>query len=382
VRLLAKRLFLVMLAASLTPAPAAAHDASAYGGVFRSRAMGTSWLNADVGLFLNAALVVAVDPHNSNHLMMGADSGLFSSVNAGRSWTQEASTLISGAVFAIAFSPDGATALCTAPGGVFRYANGSWLRSDAPAAASPGRGIAFGALPGRVYLLGRDRLFTSTDGGARFAAALSDGTLAVLQQPSEAIFALAHGGLIVSVDGGQHWRPQPNPSPSDPVDTVIADPAVAGRIWAAAADRLHFSGDLGKTWTLVGNPLPESRTMVRGIAADAAATTLIVTTHRGTYRSTDAGGHWTLQEGNLPVHLEAGPLARDPADLSTLYVVYSLIPYPEVWRSALDGSILLARVDPMSLIGGLAFLLLLLISGILLVVWLTRMGRGIPRTAR
>jgi hypothetical protein len=45
-----------------------AHDASAYGGLFRSRNFGGTWLNADVGLFLNAALTVAVDPRDPNHL--------------------------------------------------------------------------------------------------------------------------------------------------------------------------------------------------------------------------------------------------------------------------------------------------------------------------
>jgi len=43
---------------------ASAHDASSYGGVFRSRDLGAAWLNADVGLFLNAALVIAVDPRD------------------------------------------------------------------------------------------------------------------------------------------------------------------------------------------------------------------------------------------------------------------------------------------------------------------------------
>jgi len=89
-----------------------------------------------------------------------------------------------------------------------------------------------------------------------------------------------------------------------------------------------------------------------------------------------------LEEGNLPVHLEAGPLARDPAAPATLYAVYSLIPYPEVWRNAVEGSNLLARADPMSLIGGAAFLLLLLLAGIALVAWLLRWRRAIPEAAR
>jgi photosystem II stability/assembly factor-like uncharacterized protein len=383
---IAASVLLLLLVPSLVPTQAVAHDASSYGGVFRSRSMGGSWLNADVGLFLSAALVVAVDPRDPNHLLMGSDSGLLASVNGGRSWTQEAPTLIRGAAFAVAFSPDGGIALCAAPDGIYRNADRTWRRSDAPMGATPGRGIVFGEAPGRVYLLGRDRLFSSNDNGTHFARVPSDAdgleTLAILRGPSETLFAVAHGSLLVSTDGGQGWRERRVTGTAATVDTVIADPAVAGRVWVAAANQLHVSSDGGVSWQAIGNLLPESRTVVRGIAADPAATTLVVTTHRGTYRSTDAGASWALEEGNLPVHLEAGPLARDPADPRILYVVYSLIPYPEVWRSALDGSNLLARVDPMSLVGGLALLLLLLLSGMLLVALLVRRRRDIPGAAQ
>lgn len=382
-------LLLLVLVFPAGPIPAAAHDASAYGGMFRSRSMGGSWINADVGLFLSAALAVAVDPRDPNHLLMGSDSGLLASANGGRSWTQEARTLISGAVFAVAFSPDGATVLCVAPGGVYRNVDGIWRRSDAPTGATPGRGIVFGDPPGRVYLLGRDRLFRSDDGGTRFARVMADEeddggfqSLAIVRRPSETLYAVERGRLVVSADGGQHWRQRPAPGTGEPIDAVIPDAGVAGRVWVAAADRLYLSSDGSMNWHAIGNVLPEPHVEVRGIAADPTATTLVVSTHLGTYRSTDAGAHWRLQEGNLPVHLEAGPLTRDPTDPSVLYVVYSLIPYPEVWRSAVDGSNLLARADPTSLIGGLAFLLLLVLLGVLLVVWLTRLRRDIPGAAR
>jgi len=69
----------------LLPGTASSHDASSYGGVFRSRDLGAAWLNADVGLFLNAALVIAVDPRDSSHLLVGTDLGILSSRNGGRS---------------------------------------------------------------------------------------------------------------------------------------------------------------------------------------------------------------------------------------------------------------------------------------------------------
>ena len=383
-------LVFLLLVPLLAPAQAWAHDASAYGGLFRSRSMGGAWLNADVGLYLNAALTVAVDPGDANHLLMGTDSGLWASVNGGRSWAQEAPTLITGAVFAVAFSPDGRTVLCVAPGGVYRNVGGHWGRSDAPTEATPGRGIVFDGAPGRIYLLGRDRLFSSDDGGAHFASvAAGDAddaagfeTLALLRGPSETLFAVAHGRLLVSTNGGRRWQQRPVGDTAEPIDTVMPDPIVAGRLWVAAANRLHVSSDRGVSWQAVGSVLPEAHTVVRGIAADPTAETLVVTTHRGTFRSTDAGVHWALEEGNLPVHLEAGPLARDPANPSVLYIVYSLIPYPEVWRSALEGSNLLARADPMGLLGGAAFLLLLSLCGIFLIVWLSRLRRDIPGAAR
>jgi hypothetical protein len=87
-----------------------------------------------------------------------------------------------------------------------------------------------------------------------------------------------------------------------------------------------------------------------------------------------------LKEGNLPVHIEAGPIVRAPGDPGKLYAVFSLVPYPEVWRTALEGSNLLARTDPVGLAGGLAFLLLLFIAGSLLVRWLNRRRAAPVRT--
>src|SRR6516164_11470604 len=107
---------------------ASAHDASSYGGVFRSRDLGATWLNADVGLFLNAALVIAVDPRDSSHLLVGTDLGILSSQNGGRSWAPEARDVIIGAVFALAFSPDGELTVCAAASGVFRRDQRGWLR--------------------------------------------------------------------------------------------------------------------------------------------------------------------------------------------------------------------------------------------------------------
>jgi photosystem II stability/assembly factor-like uncharacterized protein len=365
----------------LVGSTALAHDPSAYGGLFRSRDFGATWLNADVGLFLGGAVSVAVNPRDSNHLLLGTDGNLLVSRAAGRDWKVDSSATLFGAVTALAFLPDGQSALCSTPGGIFRLDAGRWTPTDAPNGAFPARAISAGAAPDRFYLLGRRDLFRSDDGGRRWhrvehtlaeQSELSE--LAVILQPAEILLAIIDGKLMASRSGGRDWTPQRSGLSDEKVEALSADPAVPGRLWIAQASRLYVSDDSGERWRTVGQPLPEPDTSVRAIAGDAQGRTLVITTHRGMYRSADAGKNWNLLEANLPVHLEAKPLVRDPGHAQTLYAGYSLLPYGEIWRIAVEGGNLLARVDTVSLAGGLAFLLLLALGGFFAARALSRRG--------
>jgi hypothetical protein len=189
---------------------------------------------------------------------------------------------------------------------------------------------------------------------------------------------------MTSADEGRHWQPHPIRQPDSggelTVDTAVQDARVPGRVWAGAHDRIWVSENFGADWRMLAGKLPEPDTNIRGIAADATASTLVVTTHRGMYRSGDGGQHWGFMESRLPVHLESGPLVRDPTDAGTLYAVYSLMPYPEVWRTAVQGSALLSRLDWVGVAGGVALVLLILILGGLLVAWLVRLRSAAPPT--
>jgi photosystem II stability/assembly factor-like uncharacterized protein len=353
---------------SLWAGGASAHDASGYGGVFRSRDLGAAWLNADVGLFLNAALVIAVDPRDSSHLLVGTDLGILSSHNGGRSWVPEARDLIIGAVFALAFSPDGELAVCAAASGVFRRDRQGWLRAEAPESAIPARALVAGPASDRFYLLGRSRLFSSGDGGRTYAVVpgfpqTSEMTALAAAGSADTLAAVIDGRAMISRDGGRTWSDAGFGGADAPVDTITTDATRPQRIWAAAGGRIVVSDDLGSGWRSAGRPLPEPKARVRGIAASADATTLVVSSDRGIYRSEDGGETWAPKEDNLPIHIEAGPLARDPKDAGVIYAVFSLMPYAEVWRMAIDGGHLLARIEPISLAGALSFCVLVLIAG-------------------
>jgi photosystem II stability/assembly factor-like uncharacterized protein len=354
---------------------ASAHDASSYGGAFRSRDLGASWLNADVGLFLNAALIVAVDPRDSLHLLAGTDLGLLSSRNGGRSWEPQARDVIVGAAFGLAFSPGGEEAVCAAPSGVFRRDDAGWQPALAPGAALPARAL-IAAPDGRFYLIGRSGLFVSQDGGRSFAAVAGVpgemSSVVAIGESGDHLAAVIDGEAMISHDAGRSWGGSGLGTAGAPVDLVTGDAARPQRVWAAAGDRIALSDDGGAGWRSIGRPLPEAGTKIRGIVASADATILLVASHRGIYRSADGGETWILKEDNLPIHLEAGPLARDPGDARIIYAVFSLMPYAEVWRLSIEGGNMLARVEPISLAGGLSFCVLMLIAGALAARYLAR----------
>lgn len=368
---------------------AAAHDPSAYGGLFRSRDFGQTWLNADAGLFLGGAVSLAIDPTDPNHLLLGTTTNLLVSANGGRVWNKEAPAKLSGAIFAVTFLPDGKSALCATPGGVFRFEDGQWEQTVAPTDAAPSRAIVPGGVPQRVYLIGRRDLFRSDDSGRnwlRVESGMADPPefteLVIAHQEQEILYAIAGGRLLASTDQGQTWQRRDKGLPQQNLEALTLDPAKQSRLWVAGADRLYVSDNGGLEWTPMGLHLAEPGTSVRGIAADADMKTLVVITHRGLFRSTDGARTWNMLEGNLPVHLEGRPLLRDPASPGTLYAGFALMPYGETWRMAVEGGNLLNRLDWVSLAGGAAFLLLLAVLGVFVAHKLSHATRYSSRANR
>jgi hypothetical protein len=187
--------------------------------------------------------------------------------------------------------------------------------------------------------------------------------LLVVTRPEEILYAIAAGRLWTRPDGQSGWQAHDAGLPLGGVEALALDPGEPERLWAAAADHIFVSADHGMSWHPVGQPLPEAHTAVYSLTVADAGTIMVLTTPRGLWRSADGGSSWRLMEGNLPVHLEAGPLVRDPTNPATLYAGFSLLPYSELWNLALQGRTLLQRVRPLRLVGGVAFLMALALLG-------------------
>ena len=350
--------------------PAPAHDPSAWGGLFRSRDDGAAWLPADGGLFVGSALAIAVNPTDANHLLYATDSQLLRSRNAGRDWETEAPQLFRGPTLAVAFARDGKNAWAATPAGVFVADESTWKKSDVPDAAIPGRVLAAGSQPDRVYLQGARGLYASSDRGRKFVRVGQDDlpdaagrALVVVAAETEKVFAVFSGRVWASEDGGKSWEHRDAGLPQGKVETLAADRDQRSRLWAASGNQVHVSDDLGASWRDWGKPIGDGTFTVQGLATARAGAVIVLTTHKGLLRSADSGSTWVQLEGALPVHLEAGPLVHDPHDALTLYAGFSLVPYAELWRRAEQGTNLLSQLDPVSVAGAGAFLLLLLIGG-------------------
>jgi photosystem II stability/assembly factor-like uncharacterized protein len=359
-----------------------AHDPSAWGGTYRTRDLGATWLSVDAGLFVGGSLDIAINPADPDQLLYATDTRLLRSVNGGRDWKPEAPEVFYGPTLAVAFLRDGTAALAANASGVFRAADGvAWSASKVPAAAIPVRRILASNVFDTVVLLGARGVYVSHDHGESF---VRSGEAVLPDEPPAAALFGAAGQLFVVIAGdvwtsadGIGWERNGAGLPHGRVETIARDIASPSRMWAAGADQLFISDDGGITWRARGRPMAEAGTAIRGIAADEAGRVIVLSTHRGALRSQDSGQTWALAEGGtLPVHLEAGPLVPDPHHASTLYLGFSLMPYPEMWRRAEQGTNLLSQIDAVSLAGGAAFLALLMLAGAGLVRYLMRADRG------
>ena len=382
---------LILLFAAGFALPASAHDPSAWGGLFRSRDFGANWFPADAGLFIGGALGIAIHPQDPAQLLYGTDARLLRSKNGGRDWVTEAAATMPGAVFAVAFDSDGKGALASSGTRIFYTDEGVlWQDALAPGGAAPARAfVRSSTTTNRVYLAGARGMFLSHDRGRSWARAgegvlpeAAVSTLVVTPGPAENVYAVIDGNIWVSGDGARNWQMRAAGLPAGHVDMLATDMRKTGRLWNVAAARVFVSEDAGATWTAYGRPLPEPGTLVRGLAVSEDGKILVLSTHRGVLRSTDSGQNWAQVESTLPVHLESGLLLLDPHDATTLYAGFSLSPYGEMWRRAEQGGSLLAQLDPVSLAGGLAFLVLLVVIGILVTRWLVRRYRDADVTPR
>lgn len=330
---------LIFLSALWLPLTLCAHDADSYGGLYRSRDAGATWLPADGGLFINASNTVAISPIDSNDLLYGTDTKLMRSKNGGRDWHDQAS-VVAGSIFCVAFVRQSNVMFAANGMQLFRSDDGTnWRAINVSSTAFPIAQIA--TTTSDVYLAGNDGLYigsASSEDWRGPVKGLPEEPISALivanSTPQASIHAVLGGRVWRSLDRGSTWQQGEGDWRDRRIDAIAVHPGEPKILWAAGASRVFKSKDSGATWQPHGNPLPDPNIAIRAVAVNQAGDVIVLSTHRGLMRSADGANTWVKVESALPLHLEPGPLLQDHTDPNVMYVGFSLRPYGEAWRAA------------------------------------------------
>ncbi len=315
-------------ALAVAPAdPNRVYAGTAAGRVYRSEDAGGIWSPETSGLPGSAVRALAVDPFDPLRVFSGTDSGLYRSVDGGRTWAFSGAGLPP-VVVALAVDPvDPARvwASTTEPGLLHVHASSdggdrwSAVTIQGPAFSTPAFGwvVALAFRPGTSTLFAcwHDVLFFTGD-GARWDLYpdVQSEVAAVAPDPYDAdrVFIGTLGrGVGVSSDNRAPWR-----FDGDLEETVVpalaADPLRSGAILAVSGDSVFESLDGGLAWAPLGDALPSPTVLAIGSDGSVRAGTYDGVRRYGVRPSSAPRADVeTVPRGRAPVRIEPRDSRRE-----------------------------------------------------------------------
>lgn len=295
--------------------PVLASSAAVYAGtlgsgLFRSVDHGGTWHPVNNGLTNLRIMAIAIDPGSRNRIYVGTAAGIFSSADAGDTWTLLCPQLETQLVFALqTMLRDKQTVLWAGTGsGVFVSRDGgkTWTQPVLGDSSAPVWSIALQGKRIFAGTLGRGIL--ETEDGVTWRVALAG-------KAHQLIYSLAHDGRYLyagtigagvwkSPDEGRSWMFANKGLTKRVVKTLVIDPHHKDVLYAGAEDQfmggtgaVFRSMDGGDNWSdLTKNAFPRR---VFSLAIDAN-TIYAGTDQGGVYVSSDQGGSWRqIDHGKL-----------------------------------------------------------------------------------
>jgi photosystem II stability/assembly factor-like uncharacterized protein len=164
----------------------------------------------------------------------------------------------------------------------------------------------------------------------------------------------SRGNFYGSSDGGASWSPlRPGAAfPGYVVTSLIADPAVSGRLWASLAGQYSGglvvrSDDRGADWTVLARW--KSSVDTRALALAPGGSVLAIGGDDGVRISRDGGATWKQTGLEMPGLYQVESLAFDPSDPRVLYAgtwrqAFRTRDGGATWTRIADGMVLDATV--------------------------------------
>jgi photosystem II stability/assembly factor-like uncharacterized protein len=273
---------------------------------------------------------LAVDPRNPQTVFAALMEIVFKSTDGGATWSLLAKVEPTPQVGAVAAD----LAIDPASPATIHFAVNRFVSGD---------GTWYGGGIARY----EGRIFRTTDGGASWSQRAVTDPVAALEidaRPSRVYAGVSRVGILRSTDRGTAWTKSNRGLTAASGYAVTPDPFTRDLVYLSAGspagfdivetnnDPGFFRGDAGGHWTAVNRGVREpARVLVTyGIVADPlVAGTLYALTGQGLFKSVNGGGRWESLQDSLGSILEAVlALAIDPTDSRSLYAVGYKLGYP------------------------------------------------------
>lgn len=286
------------------------------GGVFLSSDGGQTWSNVSSGYTGAEVKVLALVGDNPKRLYTGSRTGVFSTIDGGKTWIGHANPSESlkerplNEIIAIAVDPKDPDHVLTSGvdinGIVSSFDGGSsWEVFPVPVTIVPFEFVFAPSNPSTVYANVTKLRCWVEDFGIEFDYEFCD-------QPGI--------GLYVSNDRGETWGQAMDSETGFNLITFAVDPEDVQTVYASRLPyELYKSIDSGASWQQIGTGLPE--VPIRSLAIDPADRTVLYagTYKSGIYRSTDSGQSWSHTSSGLNPEANITSIIVDRANPGVVY---------------------------------------------------------------
>lgn len=299
---------------------------------------------------------LAIHPDNPDLIFMGAQNGLYKSLDGGAHWVRlSGGSLDCQEITELAIAPlDARVIYAGGSEGLFRSVDGgeSWVQLGSGLTSDLVLSLAVHPLQSEVLYLGSENaVFKSADHGDHWEYSgqglpeTSVWSLAIDPSNPQTLFAGTDQGLYRSDDGGASWRPVGHDFLKEQrVQTIALDPHLTRRIWVGTPQGLFRSDDGGTSWVIVqqfGEHPSVSEIVLHPLEQNAIYCNAGL---HWVFKSTDGGTNWMRLNPAWSAQGLVLAIAVHPTDSRRLYVgtaegLYRSSDGGDTWTASNEGFI-------------------------------------------
>jgi photosystem II stability/assembly factor-like uncharacterized protein len=313
------------------------NTSSSGGFFFTSNDGGRTW-NQSKSLDFNRVQPFSVvqDRVDPNRMFLGANLGIFRSMDRGETWTllappKPAKTSVKKVPAKKMTAKQKAAAAAAAKKAAEEAA--AQLQKAPPAITEKVKVLAFTEDDKNGIFAGTDnglyRTYDIDKGWQKidFGNGLNENVFAIYASPlvpGTIWVGTATSGLLVSTDDGTTWSKVDGPPTEFPISSITADPKRPNYLYVGTTQSLYLTRDGGRSWTRRGGNLPfgnYTSILINPNNTDEVYVSSALESDGGIYYSDDAGMKWKRLDSkdmNLPSR-RFWAMAFDPADPDRIF---------------------------------------------------------------